>query len=80
MKIPVLESYSDLPGDNELIDLEWWTQNVCGLTQQVVVGILLILEGQTTIADMIQVLEPLKVRHSHTTSVHKQVLELQGKH
>uniref|UniRef100_A0A0E9UCL1 Uncharacterized protein n=1 Tax=Anguilla anguilla TaxID=7936 RepID=A0A0E9UCL1_ANGAN len=44
------------------------------LTQQVVVGIPLVLEGQAAVADVVQVLQPLKVGHSHTTSVQVHVL------
>lgn len=43
------------------------------LTKQVVVGILLILPRQPTIADMVEVLEPLKVRYSHTSSIGKEI-------
>ena len=43
-------------------------------TEEMVVGVLLVLEGETTIADVVQVLEPLEVGHGHTTSVHVQIL------
>ena len=43
------------------------------LTKQVVVGILLILPCEPTVADMIQILEPLKVGDSHTSSISKHV-------
>lgn len=39
-----------------------------------VVGVPLILEGQATVADVVQVLQPLKVGHSHTTRVEVHVL------
>ena len=45
----------------------------CSLTKQVVVGILLILPCEPTIADMVEVLEPLKVGDGHTSSVGKEV-------
>ena len=45
------------------------------LTKQMVVGISLMFEGKTTIADMVQVLEPLEVGYRHTTSIHVQVLQ-----
>ena len=38
-----------------------------------VVGVLLVLECQATKADMVEVLQPLEVRDSHTTSVDVQV-------
>ena len=37
------------------------------LTEQVVVGVLLVFEGEPAVADVVQVLEPLEVRHRHTT-------------
>jgi hypothetical protein len=43
------------------------------LTEEVVVGLALILEVQSSVADMVQVLQPLKVGDSHTTSVHIQI-------
>ena len=46
----------------------------CTLTKEVVVGISLVLEGESAVADVIEVLEPLKVRHSHTTCIGIQVL------
>lgn len=44
------------------------------LTQQVVIGVTLILEGESAVTDVVQVLQPLEVRDSHTTSVHVQIL------
>lgn len=38
-----------------------------------VVGVFLILEGKTTVADVVEVLEPFKVRDCHTTSIDIQV-------
>ena len=38
-----------------------------------VIGIFLIFPGEFAIADVVQVLQPLKVRHSHTPSIGKQV-------
>lgn len=51
------------------------TEIESGLTEQVVVGVPLVLEGQSSIADMVQILQPLKIRHSHTTSVQVHVLQ-----
>ena len=45
-----------------------------GLTEKVEVRISFILEGQSSVADMVQVLQPLKVGHSHTSSVGIEVL------
>ena len=39
-----------------------------------VVGVHLILEGESPKTDVVVVLEPLKVRHSHTTCIGIQVL------
>ena len=39
-----------------------------------VVGVPLILEGESPITDVVEILEPLKVRHSHTTCIGIQVL------
>lgn len=39
-----------------------------------VVGVSLIFEGQSAVADMVQVLQPLKVGDSHATSVQVHVL------
>ena len=38
-----------------------------------VVGVLLVFEGKTTVADMVQVLEPLEVGNGDTTSVDVQI-------
>lgn len=42
-----------------------------------VVGILFVLEMEPTVADMIEVLEPLKERHSHTSSIAVQIRDYQ---
>ena len=48
---------------------------VCSLlTQEVLVGVFLVLPGEPAVGDVVQVFEPLKVAHSHTSSVGKQVL------
>ena len=39
-----------------------------------VVGVHLILEGESPKTDVVEVLEPFKVRHSHTTCIGIQVL------
>ena len=44
------------------------------LTEQVVVGVTLILECQSAIADVVQIFQPFKVRDSHTTGVDVQIL------
>ena len=44
------------------------------LTQEVVVGVSLVLEGETSVADVVEVLEPLKVRHCHATSICIEIL------
>ena len=46
----------------------------CSLTEKVVVGVPLILEGEPPVTDVVEVLEPFKVRHSHTTCIGIQVL------
>lgn len=38
-----------------------------------VVGVAVILEGQSAVADVIQILEPLKIRHGDTTSIEEEV-------
>lgn len=43
------------------------------LTKKVIVGFTLILEGQSTIGDVVQVLQPFEEGYSHTTSVDVQV-------
>ena len=48
-------------------------QRVLDAAQQVVVGVLLVLEGETTVADVVQVLEPLEVGDGDTTGVDVQV-------
>lgn len=40
-----------------------------------VVGVPLILEGQSSIADVVQILQPLKIRHGHTAGVQIHVLQ-----
>lgn len=44
------------------------------LTQQVVVGVPFVLEGQAAIAHVVEVLEPLEVGDRHTASVQVHVL------
>lgn len=44
------------------------------LTKQVVVWVPLIFESQSSIADMVQILQPLKIRHSYTSSIQVHVL------
>lgn len=51
-----------------------------GLTEQVVVGVPLILEGQSPIADVVQILQPLEIRHGHTAGVQVHVLQGATKH
>ena len=43
-------------------------------TEQVVVGIAFVFEGQSPETHVVQVLEPLEVRYRHTASVHEQIL------
>lgn len=43
------------------------------LTQKMVVSIFLVFECQSTIADMVKILQPLKVGNGDTTSVYIQV-------
>lgn len=43
-------------------------------TEQVVVGVSLILKGESTVTDVIQILQPLKVWNCHTTGVQIHVL------
>lgn len=50
----------------------------CSLTQQMIVGIPLILEGQASVTDVVQVLQPLKVGDGHATSIQVHVLEEKG--
>lgn len=45
------------------------------LTEQVVVGVSLVFEGESTITDVIEVLQPLEVRHRHTTGIQVHVLK-----
>lgn len=40
-----------------------------------VVGVSLVLERQTSEADVVQVFEPLEVRHGHTTGIDVQILQ-----
>lgn len=44
------------------------------LTQQEVVGVPLILEGKTTVTDMVEIFQPFEIRHCHTTSIDEQIL------
>lgn len=48
-----------------------WTSN---LTQKMVIGVSLIFEGKSTVTDMIQVLQPLKVRDSYTACIDVKIL------
>lgn len=45
------------------------------LTQQVVVGVPLVFEGQSSVADVVQVLQPLEVGHGHAAGVQIHVLQ-----
>lgn len=45
------------------------------LTEQVVVGVPLIFKGQSSIADMVEILQPLEIRHRHTASIQVHVLQ-----
>lgn len=47
--------------------------------QQVVVGIAFIFEGEASIADMIQILQPLKEGDGHTTCIYVQILSQRDK-
>lgn len=47
------------------------------LTEKMVVGLALILERQATVRDVVQVLEPFKERHCHTTGVDVQIWDNQ---
>ena len=38
-----------------------------------VVGVLLILPSESPVADVVEVLEPLKVGHGHTSSIGKEI-------
>lgn len=44
------------------------------LTQQVVVGVSLVFEGESPVTDMVQVLQPLEVGNGHTAGVQVHVL------
>jgi len=39
-----------------------------------IVGILLILKRETPVTDVVQILEPLKVGHGHTSSIDVEIL------
>ena len=39
-----------------------------------VVGISLVFEGQSSVADVVQILEPLEIGDGHTPGINKQVL------
>ena len=69
--------YQCLTRFSRTLKIGWPTDDITAtctqLTKQVVVGILLILPRQPTIADVVEVLEPLKVRYSHTSSVGKEI-------
>ena len=47
----------------------FWVKNYAFLTQKVVVWVPLVFECKATITDMVKVLEPFKVRYSHTTGI-----------
>ena len=49
------------------------------LTQQVIVGVSLIFKGESTITDVVQILQPLKVGDSHTAGVQVHVLRQGGR-
>lgn len=49
--------------------------HVCVLTQQVVVGVPLILESQSSVADMVQVLQPLKVGDGDAAGIQVHILQ-----
>lgn len=53
------------------MDMEGYSY--ASLTQQMVVGLALILERQTAVRDVVQVLQPLEERHRHTTGVNVQI-------
>lgn len=40
-----------------------------------VVGVPLVFEGQSSVADVVQILQPLEVRHGHTAGVQIHVLQ-----
>ena len=42
-------------------------------TEQMIVGIALVFEGEATEADVVEILEPFEVRHRHTAGVEVQV-------
>ena len=44
-------------------------KRVLHTAQQVIVCVLLVFECQAAITDVVQVFEPFKVRHGHTTSI-----------
>lgn len=44
------------------------------LTEEMIIGVSLIFEGQSAVADMVQVLQPLKIGDGHTTSVQVHIL------
>ena len=48
-------------------------QRVLNAAQQVIVGVLLVFEGQATVADMVQVLEPFEVGDGDTASIDVQI-------
>lgn len=51
------------------------TKSSLVLTEQVVVWVPLIFEGQSSIADMVEILQPLEIRHCHTASIQVHVLQ-----
>ena len=53
------------------------SQDTPELTEQVIVGILLILPCEFAVADVVQVLQPLKIGDSDTTSIGIQVRDHQ---
>lgn len=55
-----------------------WCRTGRVLTEQVVVGLALVLERQTTVRDVVQILEPLEERNGHTTGVDVQIWDDQN--
>lgn len=49
------------------------------LTQQVIVGVSLVFEGESPVTDVVQVLQPLEVGNRHTASVQVHVLTHEGR-
>ena len=49
------------------------------LTEQVIVGVSLIFKGESTVTDVVQILQPLKVGDSHTAGIQVHVLRQGGR-